>query len=214
MMKFLENSLDEMVLDKDTHIIEMFSWVSWTKNIIVESYSNITYLLVAKDADIDIHFMVKWSHATCKIFVLAVSQGKPLKINFLTTIYQSSVQVDKHIVALYGNDWSIAIDANIAMETWVENVSGHLLEENIVLWKNVSVKTLPALQIHAHNVRASHGARIERINKDMSFYMAAKGLDQSTTQSLIVDGYVNSILTFFQDFAQEKLTQIKTFVQL
>jgi len=53
-------------------------------------------------------------------------------------------------------------------------VTAHLLEENVVLGKDISVKSLPALSVASHDVHASHGAKIEKINQEKLFYMQSR----------------------------------------
>jgi Fe-S cluster assembly scaffold protein SufB len=63
-------------------------------------------------------------------------------------------------------------------------------------------------------VQASHGAKIEKINQEKLFYMQAKWLSYHRAQTLVVDGYVNEILSHFDMFSDKELSSIKDFVQL
>ncbi|MBU0626292.1 SufD family Fe-S cluster assembly protein [Patescibacteria group bacterium] len=38
----------------------------------------------------------------------------------------------------------------------MKNVVGHLLEENVILGQNVSIRTLPILSVASKDVQASH----------------------------------------------------------
>jgi Fe-S cluster assembly scaffold protein SufB len=89
-----------------------------------------------------------------------------------------------------------------------------LLEENIVFGKNVSVKTLPGLSVASHAVQASHGAKIEKINAEKLFYMSSKGLTDRQAQTLVVDGYVNAILSHFDQFSEKELETVRKMVTL
>jgi Fe-S cluster assembly scaffold protein SufB len=48
------------------------------------------------------------------------------------------------------------------------------LEENIIFGQHISVASLPSLSVASHDVQASHGAKIEKINQEKLFYMQAK----------------------------------------
>jgi len=65
-------------------------------------------------------------------------------------------------------------------------VHGRLLEQNIVLGKNISLKTLPKLNIASYNVTATHGANIDTLDHQKLFYMMSRGLTQQQSQGLLV----------------------------
>lgn len=54
------------------------------------------------------------------------------------------------------------------------------------------------LDVHSSDVSASHGAKIDRLDENKLFYMMAKGIDQSQSQRLIVQGYLENIFTHSQ----------------
>jgi Fe-S cluster assembly scaffold protein SufB len=43
-----------------------------------------------------------------------------------------------------------------------------------MLGNNVTIKNAPLLDVHSHEVQASHGATIDRINDAKLFYLMAK----------------------------------------
>lgn len=83
-----------------------------------------------------------------------------------------------------------------------------MLEQNIVLGKNISVKTLPKLNIASHDVRASHGATIDTLDQQKLFYMMSRGLSQQQSQELLVNGYIDYVLSHFQDISDEEKSSI------
>lgn len=56
----------------------------------------------------------------------------------------------------------------------MNGASGRLLEQTIVLGKDVVVKTLPQLTVASHDVRASHGAKIDLLDPQKLFYMMTR----------------------------------------
>lgn len=69
----------------------------------------------------------------------------------------------------------------------LDQVHGRLLEQNIVLGKSISLKTLPKLNVASYNVTAAHGANIDTLDQQKLFYMMSRGLTQQQSQTLLVN---------------------------
>jgi len=69
----------------------------------------------------------------------------------------------------------------------LDQVHGRLLEQNIVLGQNISLSTLPKLNVASHNVTAAHGASIDTLDQQKLFYMMSRGLSKEQSQTLLVD---------------------------
>lgn len=57
----------------------------------------------------------------------------------------------------------------------------------------MKLRTAPILDVRSSDVSASHGCKVERLDPKRLFYMQSRGLDQSMAQSLVLDGYLNTI---------------------
>jgi Fe-S cluster assembly protein SufD len=62
-----------------------------------------------------------------------------------------------------------------------------LLEENVILGERVHLKTLPVLEVKSDDVKASHGAKIDKLDPQKLFYMTSKGLDKTLSKKLILE---------------------------
>ncbi|MEI6672864.1 MAG: SufD family Fe-S cluster assembly protein [bacterium] len=69
----------------------------------------------------------------------------------------------------------------------LDHVHAHLREQNIVLGKNISLTTIPKLNVASYNVTASHGANIDILDQQKLFYMMSRGLTKEQSQTLLVD---------------------------
>lgn len=85
-------------------------------------------------------------------------------------------------------EWTIYIAPNTK---WC---SGHLLQENLLLGKQLTLKSKPQLDVHSHDVSASHGARFESFDANKIFYMTAKWLAPKDAKQLLVEWYVTAAL--------------------
>jgi Fe-S cluster assembly protein SufD len=65
----------------------------------------------------------------------------------------------------------------------------------LLLSATAEIDTRPQLEIHADEVKCSHGATTGRLDPDMLFYMLSRGLDRETAQSLLVYAFLADVLT-------------------
>jgi len=98
---------------------------------------------------------------------------------------QTSAEVE--LISFLHDGAQITIDGTIDIGNHLDHVHGRLLQQNIVLGKNISIKTLPKLNIASHNVRALHGATIDTLDQQKLFYMMSRGLTKGQSQRLLVD---------------------------
>ncbi|PJA48273.1 MAG: hypothetical protein CO170_03250 [candidate division SR1 bacterium CG_4_9_14_3_um_filter_40_9] len=212
MKRFLKNSFVDISAKGDSHIIDIFSGASGEKRITVQGKSHLAYLIVAKSSQLDLHVDMQGQDSVCQIFAIFVSDTAHVNAKILTYITSSSVKAETYVVSLLGEYGKISVDADIDIKKGIRDVVAHLLEENIVFGKNISIKSLPALSVASHDVQASHGAKIEKINQDKLFYMQSKGLSSNEAQKLVIDGYVNMILSHFEQFPEKELAVVRSFV--
>jgi hypothetical protein len=187
-------SVDE---GQSLELIDVFD-VAWKKIIELYPHSSLIYLIVGLSPDIDIQIITKWSHCSCKIFWLFTSDAiHPVTGSIKVSLQHSQTSAEVELISFLRDGATISIDGALDIWDHLDQVHGRLLEQNIVLWKNISIKTLPKLNIASHNVRASHGANIDTLDQQKLFYMMSRGLTQQQSQTLLVDWYIEYVLGHF-----------------
>ena len=214
MYKFIENNFDNLKVDKNLQIIDIFDWVFGTKKVFIKANCKLAYLIVAKNAKIEIDVFTEWSGSDIQIFAIFVGDKKPLRVNVKTQINHSNTVVKKHFVSLVWDDSKMDVDGSINVSKWIKNVVWNLLEENVILWKKVSIKIKPALNVASKDVMTSHGAKIEKIGADKLFYMTSKGLNPANSQKLVVEGYVSDILSHFPGLDDKISNKIRKIIRI
>jgi Fe-S cluster assembly protein SufD len=66
--------------------------------------------------------------------------------------------------------------------------------KNLLLSENAVVNTKPQLEIHADDVKCSHGSTIGQLDKDALFYLRSRGLDLSDAQSLLSYAFASELV--------------------
>ncbi len=177
------------------HVFLFFD--TFPKVIRVEEWISACLLFIGlpkyfSSASVDI--FCEWKDIQLSIYwIFASKESEKLTVSVNTYIKDSACKVDKHFMSFLWEGGDVAIDADIYIAPWTKKVVWSLLEENIILWKHTRIKALPMLDIHSADVQASHGVKIEKIDKEKLFYMQTKGLTISQAQEMILDSYLNVV---------------------
>lgn len=201
MYTFQQNNFDSCILPQkqSLQLIDVFT-TSGHKTLTLQAHTSLLYLVVCRDAHITLTIDTAWPECSCIVFGLFASRDLHDVASRLTVDLQHShTTADVQLVSfLY--DWARAdIDGSIIIGSHISQARGRLLEQNIVLGKNVSFRTLPQLLISSHDVSATHGASIDTLDAQKLFYMMSRGLDIQTSQQLLVDWYIQQALHQFPD---------------
>jgi Fe-S cluster assembly protein SufD len=66
--------------------------------------------------------------------------------------------------------------------------------KNLLLSENAVVNTKPQLEIHADDVKCSHGSTIGQLDKDALFYLRSRGLDTAEAQTLLSYAFASDLV--------------------
>jgi Fe-S cluster assembly protein SufD len=65
---------------------------------------------------------------------------------------------------------------------------------NLLLSDDASVQTRPQLEIHADDVKASHGATVGKLDEEALFYLRQRGLSKRRSRSILTYAFANAVL--------------------
>jgi len=66
--------------------------------------------------------------------------------------------------------------------------------KNLVLSDNAVINTKPELQIHADDVRCTHGATIGQLDSEALFYLQSRGIPKSEARSILTYAFAQDII--------------------
>ncbi len=205
-----ENNFNIQNIKAESEYIDVFS-SEWKKEINFESDFN--YLLISNSPNIDITINTCWENTISKIFWIFYSSAALLtNAKLEVNLKNNNTKTEIYLLSITKENQKISVDGGINMAKWLKKLSWTLLEENLVFWNNVSIKTKPILNISSRDVQASHGARIQRIDADKMFYLSSKGISWPNAENLILDWHIDYVLSHFpsidKDYIKSKIIQI------
>lgn len=87
----------------------------------------------------------------------------------------------------------------ILIEKPAQQTSSFLEDNVLLLGDGCKNGSQPILEIEADDVKASHGATTGRIDQSQIYYLASRGLNVSEAESLIVEGFFESLTKEIND---------------
>lgn len=85
----------------------------------------------------------------------------------------------------------------IYVDPKAQQTDAYQSNKNIILDDNADIKSIPGLEIHANDVKCSHGATVGKIDRDELFYLQARGIPAKEAEKLIIEGFFNQVLDYF-----------------
>jgi Fe-S cluster assembly protein SufD len=99
---------------------------------------------------------------------------------------------DKGKVHFYGG---ITIDAG------ADGSNAALSNKNLLLGNNAQITTQPALEIHADEVKAAHGATVGQLDASALFYLRTRGVPEAEALALLTRAFYAEALAIIDDAA-------------
>lgn len=75
-----------------------------------------------------------------------------------------------------------------------QRTAAEQLNKNLLLAPSARIDTKPQLEIFADDVTCAHGATIGRLDRDELFYLHSRGIDESDTRRMLVEGFAEDVL--------------------
>ncbi|HSP71302.1 MAG TPA: Fe-S cluster assembly protein SufD, partial [Gaiellaceae bacterium] len=82
----------------------------------------------------------------------------------------------------------------IRVEKDAQKTNAYQENRNLLLSPTAHADSIPGLEIMANDVRCTHGATLGRVDRDMLFYLMARGLPRAEAERLIVRGFFQDVL--------------------
>jgi hypothetical protein len=95
--------------------------------------------------------------------------------------------------ALAGSARSV-FTGNVVMEKEAVQADAHLEDHVLLLSDTARSDSIPALEIRAMDVKASHAASIGQVDSEALFYLLSRGLDEDQARHLLVKGFLASLV--------------------
>lgn len=183
------------------------------KKILLDTTTPRKYGALIKASQLDFQVVTQCDGGQLDLVLLCpIADEKPVSVNVFLNLKHSDCQLRVHLIALVKAQAKTSLKATIFMEPKLQNTGCHLLEETVVLAPEVSLESVPILDIHAKNIQASHGAKIYRLDEEKLFYLQTKGLARRAAEQLLLASYGERLMDDIPLTEEEKSELMSDFL--
>jgi len=156
----------------------------------------------------DIQARFDGEHAVCNLdglYTVGEDQYTDFHLDVIHGLPNCSSREDfKGIV--YGKGRAV-FDGRILVQKDAQKTDAHLSNKNLLLVPLAEVDTKPQLEIHADDVKCSHGTTVGRLDPNQLFYLRSRGIDEHEARKMICLGFAEQVLGHVEDEAVHDFIQ-------
>ena len=83
-----------------------------------------------------------------------------------------------------------AFQGRIIVRPDAQKTDAHQLSRNLIIGDRAVIDTKPELEIHADDVKCSHGASVGDLDETALFYLRSRGIAEAEARRLLIDGFL------------------------
>lgn len=96
----------------------------------------------------------------------------------------------------------------IRVEHEAVETDAYLTNNNLLLSDEARSDSIPSLQINTDDVRCSHGSTTGKLDAGQLFYLLSRGYSQTEARRMLVEGYLEAVLSLYPESTQEQIRAI------
>lgn len=178
---------DITVFDETNAVSPLERTVVITNNTKVHWYG-----IASGNSNYSLKFVTQSGESIVRMLLLSRAEEK-LSITVHSTLAQSHTVTNIHILSLVGDAGTILLNWTVQIDSGIEKVKGHILEENIFLGSKGNIRWIPSLMVHSDDVEAGHAARIERVSDEKLYYLRARGIPKDDATVMMIRSSVAKV---------------------
>jgi len=167
-------------------------------NFVLEEGAALTYILAADNGwkgSPKLEFEMAGEGSKLDFFAFIIGSGGD-NFEFETrTIHSAPRTKSRQQIksALYDHSFT-GFSGNIIIEKHAGLSDAYMSHRSLLLSDEARVRTLPALEIMARDVKAGHAATTGKVDREMLFYLQSRGIDPGIAEQLLITSFFESQL--------------------
>jgi Fe-S cluster assembly protein SufD len=173
-----------------------------TEEIIIKQNEELVLPILWTGEETQMHYDIKLAGKGAKITLLALLLGRETqKVDLKTKISHQGQQTTSKIIVKGALNDSAAIffDGLVKIEPGATGTNAWLAAHILLLSNKAKGIAVPSLEILENDIKAGHATTVGRVNDMELFYLMSRGLSERAATSLIVQGFLNSMLEEFPE---------------
>ena len=143
----------------------------------------------------DIDVTLEHEHARCSLDGLYIANGRQ-HVDFHTNVEHVAPHCESHeyYKGIAGGRGRGVFNGRVHVHPDAQKTEAHQTNRNLLLSRNAEIDTKPQLEIHADDVKCSHGATIGQLDEQMLFYLRSRGIEESAACGMLTYGFARDVV--------------------
>lgn len=204
-----ESSPTELHFDRGGEVVVFDQTVTNTvsRKVIISHNTKLRWFgIVSGQNKYALQFVTESGESIVRMLLLAVENEK-LETTLHSTLSHSNTLTNIHILSLVGESGIIELNGTVQIDSNIQKVKGHILEENIFLGSKGNIRGIPSLLVHSDDVEAGHAARIERVSDEKLYYLRSRGIPRDDATVMMIESAVAGLFEWLDEKYLEALKQ-------
>jgi Fe-S cluster assembly protein SufD len=148
----------------------------------------------------DIAIVLRGVRSRADLFGLLLA-GFGQHIDDHTVIRHAAAQtVSSEIIrAIIGERGRGVFNGRVVVEPGCQRIDASQRNDNLLLGKHAEIDTKPELEIHANDVKCSHGSTVGELDAEQLFYLRARGIDPADARRLLTAAFATTVVEQIDD---------------
>ena len=144
----------------------------------------------------DVHVVLNGEGSECSLNGLYLVDGKQHVDNHteIEHLMPRAKSQELYKGILSGNARGV-FNGKILVHKDAQKSDARQTNKNLVLSENAVINTKPQLEIHADDVKCSHGSTVGQLDRDALFYLRSRGIGLTEAQSLLCYAFAREVIS-------------------
>jgi Fe-S cluster assembly protein SufD len=156
----------------------------------------------------NVHPVLAGEGAECLINGLFVGAGRQHLDNYMMVEHAQPLGGSRQFYNGILTDFARGVfHGRIIVHKDAQKTDAKQTNRNLLLSDNARIDTKPQLEIHADDVKCTHGATIGQIEEEQLFYLRARGLDEKSARNLLLYAFAAECLDRMREPAAREFAE-------
>ncbi len=180
------------------------------KDIIIKENEELKLpvLWLGEETELAYNIQLAGIGANLKLFILLLGRDMN-KLNLKVNVFHLKPNTQSKVIVKGALNDSAFVDFDglVKIEKGAKGTNAWLAAHFLLLSNMARGRAVPSLEILENDIKAGHATTVGRVNNLELFYLMSRGISEKDSKSLIVHGFLNSMIEQLPNELADKATK-------
>jgi len=204
----MNNQLDKKLEIKEGESQKLIVKDIISSNIHLSKNSHLELIAILEKGwkkTIKLTFHFEGENSSAKFYALIIGKNsEKFSLETISIHKTTKTKAFYQIKSILYDKSEINYKGNIIVPSKAQETSARLEHHTLILSDKAKTNTSPCLEIEADNVKVGHAATIGKIDEDLLYYLACRGVNKTKAKEVLIDTFNSEIIKKTKSNSQKK----------